>query len=257
MSPFLLSGIVAVSAMLTLAACEQIKDANQAGLDRDRQIVADRARVRTEAAQLALGEATLADCIATRCQTLNLDGQRLTDFSVVNDLDHVEALMVSRSNFDALADIQDMVQLKELHISYTDVRDLSLVSNFPSLTVLHFEGGAPEVDRSVVAQLTGLTDLALSNVDSDFDASFIRNMPRLENLIIRGWDTIDLQPLRNHPSLKNVEFSGELPADQSILLTIPRLEGIMFYNERELDDAIRETLDSRGQLRRLPPVVVC
>lgn len=257
MPKFITIGTLLVSAIVTLAACDKISEANQAGLARDREIVAQRQRIVTQTEQLARGKATLAECIATRCTTLNLDGQRLDDFSVVNTLNHVEALMVSRSNFDTLADIKDMTQLKELHISYTDVTDIALVTNFPALKVLHFEGGSSAVDKTPIAQLTGLTDLALSGVGDDFDASFIRNMPLLENLIIRGWDTADLRPLRSHPSLRNVEIGGKLPADQTAILTMPKLEGIMFYRDDTLNDRMRTTLESRGLLRLVPPVPVC
>ncbi|MEO9863737.1 MAG: hypothetical protein ABJZ83_05305 [Yoonia sp.] len=252
------SAIVALSAVVTLGACEQIKDANRAGLQRDREIVRERQRISREIDALARGKATLAACIEARCRELNLDGMRLDDFSVINGLTHVTTLMMSRTNFDDLSDIKDLGHLKELHITSTDITDLEGLVYFPQLDVLHVEGTSPAVDKSPIAQLAGLSDLAMGNVGKGFDASFIQDMLLLEDLSI-SWhgSEADISVLRGHPTLKNVDIGGELPDDQSVLLTMPKLEAIMFYRADMLNDNVRDALNARGLLQLLPAVIVC
>lgn len=227
-----------------LVACDQIIEANRTA--------------QYEAASLARGNAALAACIAAECEVLDIDGMWLENFSVLNALPHVTVLMASRSNLASLEDISGMPQLKELHITRSDVTDLTGLKYLPQLTVLHIESAPVDTDFSPVAQLSGLKELAIGDLDSRTDASFIQNMRQLENLLIswRG-DDADLSVLRGHPSLKNIVLNGPLPADQSALLSMPRLESIMINDDYSLDPAVRDALDNRGVLRVLPPVVVC
>lgn len=239
--------------LLSLAACDQVIGANNAAAH--------------EAERLARGEATLATCIEVQCEVLDIDGMRLADYTVINSLTHVKVLMVSRTGLDDLADIAGMQQLTELHITDTDITDLTGLQNFPKLKVLHFERMPEGVDISHIGQLNGLKELALGSLGEESDASFIKTLRRLERLKIRwvGVDA-DLSIFQNHPSLRTVDIFGNLPADQSALLTMRRLESINFYsndrnpnsfnNGASLNPEIREELERRGvfQLRQLMTV---
>lgn len=166
--------------------------------------------------------------------------------------------MVSGTSFDSLDDISGMHQLTELHISSTRVTDLTGLRNFPRLKLLHITGTRPEVDKSPIAQLTGLTDLAMGGLGEHFDASFIQNMPQLENLHISWYRAdADISILKGHPSLRNIEIGGSLPANQSVLLTLPRLETIMFDAQETLSKKVRDELESRGVFRDTPVILLC
>ena len=231
--------------LLSLAACDQIIEANDAAA--------------REAEALARGEATLAACIESQCETLDIDGMRLADYTVINGLTHVKVLMASRTGFDDLVDIADMQQLTELHITDTNITDLTGLANFPKLKVLHFERMPEGVDISHIGQLNGLKELALGGLGEGSDASFIRTLRRLENLKITwvGVDA-DLSIFQNHPSLRIVAISGTLPAEQSALLTIRKLETIYFTGDNHtLDSEVRNKLESHILIRYVPPIAVC
>ena len=236
--------------VLGLAACDQML-----GGETDAQRTAREAE--WQANMLIRGNAALEACIASQCKVLNIDGMRLEDFTVLNGLTHVTVLMASRTNFDNLNDISEMRQLKELHITSTSVADLTGLDHFPRLKVLHVDGLDPSVDISPVAQLTGLTDLAIGVLNVDDDASFIQRMRRLENLVIYWQGEADISVLRGHPSLRNVDILGVLPDDQSALLTMPKLKAIMIDNAYSLDPDIREELERRGVYEEDLTVIVC
>ncbi len=239
---FIFAGSLLV--FLSLVACEQANEANDAAA--------------REAEALRRGEATLAACIESQCETLDIDGMRLPDYAVINGLTHVKVLMASRTGLDDLADIADMQQLTELHITDTNITDLTGLQTFPKLKVLHFERMSAGVDLSPIAQLTGLTELAVSELTETSDVSFIKNMRRLENLKI-SWlsGDADLSLLRGHPSLRNVDIDGSLPTDQSALLTMPKLESINFTFAFMLDIETREELERRGVFNYAETIVVC
>jgi len=240
--------------LLSLAACDQIIEANDA---------AER-----EAEALMRGEAALTAFIVSQCETLNIDGMRLEDYSVINGLTHVKVLMASRTGLDDLADIADMHQLTQLHITDTEITDLTGLVNFPKLKVLHFERMPEGVDISPIGQLNGLKELALGGLGESSDASFIKALRRLENLKIRwvGVDA-DLSIFQNHPSLRTVDIFGRLPAEQSALLTMRKLESINFNrsmtglgeyaNDYTLNPEIREELERRGVFEHFVVYVVC
>ena len=230
--------------LLSLAACDQIIEANDTAA--------------REAEALTRGEATLAACIESQCETLDIDGMRLADYAVINRLTHVKVLMASRTGFDDLAYIADMQQLTELHITDTGISDLTGLANFPKLKVLHFERMPAGVDISHIGQLTGLKELALGSLGEGSDASFIKTLRRLENLKIRwvGVD-VDLSIFQNHPSLRTVDIYGSLPAEQSALLTMRKLESINFFSNRTgLNPEVLEELQRRDvyQFRLEMPV---
>lgn len=212
-----------------------------------------------EAQRYAEGEAAVAACQAIRCKQLDLDGNLLADFSVLNAMTHVEVLMVSRTNFVDLTDIAEMGQLLELHISNTGVNDLTGLSAFSNLDVLHMEGlrEKPSLAPMASPALTGLVELALTTEKED-SIAFIANMRSLKRLKF-GWGEIgSIRPLDGHPSLEKLSSDSDILSWQRGLLRIPRLrEFYVGTGMRNLDDGIRQSLDERGVLAIAPPLVVC
>lgn len=211
------------------------------------------------AERLVRGETAVADCIAARCERLDLDGSRLNDFNVLNDLTHVKALMVSRTNFDDLGDIAGMPQLQELHISNTNVEDLSGIHIFSNLDILHMEAlrEKPSIEPLSTPALTGLIELALTTEEDD-SIAFIANMKSLKRLKF-GWGKVgDFEPLSGHPSLEQLSSDSDILRWQRGLLRLPRLREFHQGNGmRNLDSGIRETLQERGIYSFEPAVIVC
>jgi Leucine-rich repeat (LRR) protein len=212
-----------------------------------------------EAAKLIEGEAAVEACRDTRCDRLDLDGTRLSDFTVLNDMTHVKALMVSRTNFENLVDIAGMSQLQELHISYTSIADLSGLSAFTNLDVLHMEGlrEKPSLAPLATPALFGLVELALTTEKED-SITFLANMKSLKRLKFGYGEVGSLRPLDGHPSLEKLSSESDILSWQRGLLRIPRLKE--FYvggSMRNLDAGIRSTLEERGLLVDAPPIIVC
>ena len=212
-----------------------------------------------EASKLERGEAAGDACIQTRCTRLNLDTLRLTDFSVLNEMSHVKALMVSRSNFVDLSDIAGMTQLQELHISYTSISDLSGLTVFSNLDLLHMEGlrEKPSLEPLGSPALRGLVELALST-EKDDSIAFVSNMRSLKRLKF-GWGEIgNLRPLDGHPSLERLSTDADILQWQRGLLRMPRLKEFYVGNGmRNLDNGIRDALEENDLLVYEPALVVC
>lgn len=238
--PFL-SLLAFTSVALVFTACDAISEKQQR----------EERRLAYDAKLLDKGNTALSACIETRCTELDLDGMRLSDFTVLNELTHIKSLMVSRTNFDDLADISGMTQLEELHISNTDVMSLNGIGEFTNLYLLHAQslGAGPAIDASPIAALTGLTELAFGSLGSQEDAAFIKDLPVLENLVV-AWsgEADNIGFLKDHKSLQRLEISGGLPMDQSALLSIPNLKSVTVLSgfTRQLDAETLDALVVRG-----------
>lgn len=246
LSKFWVPKVSIILAVLGLTACDDVGSSHN-----DQQ-------AEYEANRLVRGNDAIADCIATQCRTLNIDGMKLEDYAVINTMTHVTVLMASRTTLADLSDIQALTHLEELHISYSPISDLSGLENFTKLRLLHAEGLPDALNITPVGSLTNLRELALGNIGEGDDVSFIRNMRKLENLILhwRGVDA-DLSVLRNHPALRNIDLSGALPAEQDDLLKIPNLDAINLNGAFPVDPNVAEELKSRGVYEEMDVMIVC
>lgn len=208
-----------------------------------------------QAQQFAQGAAIVADCVATQCTRLDLDGARLDDFTVLNDMTHVTALMVSFTNFESLGDISGMTQLTELHIGGTGVSDLSGLSGFQNLTLLHVQNLYDAPDLAPVYGLTGLRELAIDVTNTD-GIGYVANMRQLQTLMLMSGRIDDLTPLRGHPSLRDLSIQAGTPEDDSALQAIPRLERLEM-NWGEVDAETLRVLEGRGVIYEEIALIVC
>lgn len=208
-----------------------------------------------EAQQLERGSAIVAECAATQCSRLNLDNARLADFSVLNDMPHVTALMVSYTNFADLGDISGMTQLRELHIGGTAVTDLTGLADFDSLELLHVQGMYEAPDLAPVYALTGLTELAVDVTNAD-GIGYVASMRNLERLMLMSGVIDDLGPLSGHPSLRELSIQAGTPEDDAALQGIPRLERLEM-NWGELDEDTLRVLEGRGVIYEEIALIVC
>lgn len=205
------------------------------------------------------GAAIFAECVATQCKTLNLDGTSLEDYSTLGGLDHVTALMISYTDFGDLSDIAEMDQLTELHIGHTPLADLSGLSAFPNLRLLHAQYLREVSDYSAIGRLGGLEELVFGGRWVS-DISFVSSLHSLRALDISYTTTTDLSPLSGLHSLEVVEI-GEAPvADLSPLLDLPNLKqiGIALGGRSDALLAQIEELRDRGvEVNELNYIVVC
>ncbi len=201
------------------------------------------------------GAQIVADCVATQCETLDLDGTMLEDFSVITGMSHVKILMVSDTNLADLAQVAHLSQLTELHIARTDISDLSALEYFENLEVLHVSSMRYVTDYTPVYAMRGLRELAVDVVTED-GIGYLQDMPGLQRLNLFNGSIPDLAPLARHPGLTDLSINAHLPEDTSALLDIPNLQklGVESYI---LDDETLEKLEEQGVELDLYAVIVC
>ncbi|MGB1236268.1 MAG: leucine-rich repeat domain-containing protein [Planktomarina sp.] len=214
-----------------LTACEDRRSAplTEAQIAERKEARAQR-RAANEARRITQGEEIVASCRATQCTTLDLDWKNLSDFTVLNDMRHVKVLMISGTEISDFSDIAGMSGLEELHMRSTNVTSLTGISKFQNLRVLHLSEIA-SADRSKVASLRGLTELAFVNKDQSLsflsklttlvdlnmntsgetDISPLGKLDMIERLVIRGWGIKDFAPLLQMDQLKAVTIDDIAP----------------------------------------------
>lgn len=210
--------------------------------------------------RIAMGLNVISDCARTQCGRLNLDSTLIDDYAIIAPLTHVTAFMTSYSDFNDLAAISAMTQLRELHIGATQIDDLDGVSNFPNLTLLHAQQLNNVSDFSPVAQLTGLTELAIGGNDLG-DLGFLRGLQSLTSLNLDNAEIDSLDVLRRLPKLERLDLIDvTLPEDISALLRIPSLKAVS-VSEWSLTDTqiiVLDDLRARGVNVQIEnAVIVC
>lgn len=202
--------ITALPALALLAACQ----------------MTTQPQITTREDRIAVGLDVISACARTQCRRLNLDSQLIEDYAIITPLTHVTAFMASYSDFNDLAAISAMIQLRELHIGATQIDDLDGVSNFPDLTLLHAQQLNNVSDFSPVAQLTSLTELAIGGNDLG-DMAFLRGMANLTDLNLDYAEIDSLDVLRRLPKLERLDLNEvTLPEDISTLLHIQNLKAV-------------------------------
>lgn len=200
----------------------------------------------------------IQSCELSRCQLLNLDSQLVLDYAQIAGFSHVSELMASYSDFDDLDAIAPMTQLRELHIGSTRLTDLSGLSNFPNLRLLHVQSNFQVTDFSAIGRLSNLEELAVG-VNDLGDARFLRNLRRLQTLSLEDADLTSLEALRNHPTLQDLDIIGAtLPDDISVLTTIPNLRKISItdWSLSDAQKAVIAQLEARGVNVELQAVMI-
>jgi hypothetical protein len=114
----------------------------------------------------------------TNIQTLTLtefDRSVLLDVSVLAQLENLESLNLTLTDFVDISALAQLTQLKSLHLSGAGVVDVSALAQLTSLESLNLSG-TRVVDVSALAQLTNLKSLNLSGTR-------VVDLSALENLI--------------------------------------------------------------------------
>lgn len=237
--------LLSAAAVAILAACQMQTNTGQ---------------VTTPQERLMLSQEIIQSCEASRCQLLNLDSRLVADYAQIAGFAHVTELMASFSDFNDLNAIAPMSQLTGLHIGYTQLTDLSALSNFPNLQLLHAQGNFEVDDFSAIGRLTNLRELALGSNELG-DGAFLRNLRRLQKLSLEDAGLTSLDALRNHPTLQDLDIiDATLPDDISVLTTIPNLRQISItdWSLNDAQKAVIAQLEARGvNVERQAVMIVC
>ncbi|MBY4893139.1 hypothetical protein KUL25_10220 [Rhodobacteraceae bacterium N5(2021)] len=194
------------------------------------------------------GQERVDECIATACATLNVDGLGLRDYGQVNALSHVTSLMVSYTDFDSLSDIADMAQLRELHLSNSQVTDLSGLAAFPNLALVHMQGVSAEA-LATARFPAGVRELALGGPGAT-DLSIVHRVPGLRRLHVDTFTTsVSLAALEGHGNLSTVHLGDIRGLDLSPLLALPALRAVSLEFEPGGPDPVQTSVIAQLRAR--------
>lgn len=206
-----------------------------------------------ETARYQRGQRILDQCIATRCEKLNLDGSYLRDFSQLNDLTHVKVLMVSYTNFDSFDHIASLTELEELHIRNSDVADISALDRFADLRVLHVGQVRTPSEEQAIASLAKLEELAVT-LTVQTEIGFIGELQNLRKLSITSSQVESFAPLATLAHLRDLEIRRQAIDDIAPILKVPNLE---FITGPQLTEDQEKQLRARGVEIAIGVIVVC
>lgn len=171
------------------------------------------------------GQEAADACVARACDTLIVDGLGLRDYAQIAAMDHVTSVMVTRTDFHSLTDIAGMTQLRGLHIGHTQVRDLSGLTAFANLEIVHMQGvGADALASARFPQ--GVRELAVGGPGLS-ELSVVNRTPNVQRLHV---DTLavgaDLSALEGHRALHTVHLGDVGGMELAPLLAMPALREV-------------------------------
>ena len=168
-------------------------------------------------------------------ETLFLVTEELKTLDFVSGLKQLNTLKIDGGKLRSLSGLENCTALKSLSIiNCMDLKDMSAVSELINLQelVLDVPYGCsePKLDR-----LTEIKKLSLEQVE---DFSFLRNMPNLEELQLKGCNLprgMDLSNLTSLKALSCTSYTTE-PLDIDVIESFEMLESLNLQGSETYDD---------------------
>jgi hypothetical protein len=123
----------------------------------------------------------------------------ILDLTPLDSLPHLESLTIYGSDIDSFTDVlHNWPLLNDLHFTGFDrLQDISALSMYANLLSLHISYCPQLYDYSVLRQLSSLDSLWLQGQE-DLDLSVIAELTSLRDLTISEAGTVDLRPLADN-----------------------------------------------------------
>ena len=118
------------------------------------------------------------------------------------DIINLETLSLMDHKKIDLSPLKNSTSLKNLILQYSDISDISFLSNLTNLEILSLEGTKVE-DLSPLVNLKNLHTLYLNDTPVE-DISVLKDLKNLEILDISETNVHDISPLRNLNSLHSL-----------------------------------------------------
>ncbi|MBX3119210.1 MAG: leucine-rich repeat domain-containing protein [Fimbriimonadaceae bacterium] len=167
-------------------------------------------------------------------------------------VDDAKRIMVLNLEFDEevsdsiLESFSFLSQLQTLHLSGTQVSNLSGLSFLSQLQTLHLSG-TPVLDVSVLASLTQLQTLDLQDTPVS-DVSALASLTRMENLNLSYTRVSDVSALASLTRLENLDLSYTRVSDVSALSTLTQLRKLDLSYTRVSDVSALSSLTLLNEL---------
>jgi Leucine-rich repeat (LRR) protein len=156
----------------------------------------------------------LAD--AEGCATIEINAGEFTDLSELTDFKHLTKLILSQVPLNGIGTVETaplatLVNLVELNLNMTRVRDVDFLSSLPALKMLY-------LGQTLIRDIT--------------PASTLRSLELLE---IRGTRVTDLQPLEKSEHLRELWIGGEQIPSIVNLSSLGSLKRLSVIEQRAAD----------------------
>ncbi|WP_156295475.1 leucine-rich repeat domain-containing protein [Methylobacterium aquaticum] len=160
------------------------------------------------------------------------------------DLDHLVSLRLGygifvvdriQLNINKFSDLlRTMVNIRDLHVRYSDINCLSFVYNLKDLIIIDVGGNVNLEDISPLSGLPNLQQVNCSGTQVS-DLSPLSGLPNLQQVDCGGTQVSDLSPLSGLPNLQQVDCFNTQVSDLSPLSGLPNLQQVDCCNTQVSD----------------------
>jgi len=177
------------------------------------------------------GELTAEDW--TKVQTLDLEGEELSDIAPLARLFNLTSLNFSSTQVADIAPLAGLTELTDLNLNDTQVADIAPLARLINLTSLNFSS----TQVADIAPLTGLTELTDLNLNGTevADIAPIAGLTSLEILDLNGTQVADIAPIDGLTSLEHLNLNRTEVADIAPIAGLTSLE-ILDLNGTQVAD---------------------
>ena len=143
----------------------------------------------------------------TALTTLNLEGNSLSDISVLEQLTSLTTLQLANNDIKDISPLEQLTSLTTLQLDANIISNISVLEQLTSLTTLHLSRNTTLSDISVLQQLTALTTLNIS-YNAITDISILQHLTALTTLDISYNDISDVSVLQQLTALTDLDLVG-------------------------------------------------
>ena len=179
-------------------------------------------------------------------QRLEIKGTGVIDLSALEDLRQLTYLDASWNEFEDLSSLEGLEGLETLMIGPAPISDISALDGLSDLQQLRIVG-TDLTDIESLGELVNLRSLVLTD-NRITDIGSLAGLGDLELLDLNFNQIIDVYALAGLGKLKDLRLNGNPVMDIEPLVSNP---GLGRADRVELDDEVRNSANSRLQVRRL------
>ena len=183
--------------------------------------------------------ADLASITSLDLRSKSITSLKSGDFE---NLTSLRELHLAYNSISDLSPLQNLTNLRVLHLAYNSISDLSPLQNLTNLRVLHLFSNSIS-DLSPLQNLTNLRELHLA-YNSISDLSPLQNLTNLRVLNLFSNSISDLSPLQNLTNLRELRLFSNFISDLSPLQNLTSLRVLRLYSNSISDLSPLQNLTS-------------
>ncbi len=191
-----------------------------------------------------------------KVRTLSLRAEKVIDFTPLENLQHIESLVIINNKVSVLAHVANLNQLSSLTVNVLPSDDLSVLANMAKLSELNLFAN----NISLVGDLSGLSHLESLSINADLiselsglsglmnlmtlnlsvgqlpsDLSQIQNLKQLENLSLPNMGLSNLEFVKGLDELRKLSVPYNQIIDLRPLINLRKLESLDVSNNPDVD----------------------